>query len=173
MSSEDRPPLPSSHPSMPITGKPAVNLQTKPKLSALPAMNGSKGGPVRDNSLNGSNGTNLRVLKPEGHVGIDSLPEQFVNRIVRDGFGFNIMVLGHTGVGKSTLLDSLFNMKFPDVSTRNHNLSAVDVTSHTYDLQERNIKLKLGLIESRGYGDQINRGQPWFALHKSFVIRYN
>ena len=152
MSSEDSQPM--RQPSAPITAnKPAVNLQTKPKLTAI---NGAKGVGSRESAT--SNGNNVRILKPEGYVGVDSLPEQFVNRLVRDGFGFNILVLGQTGAGKSTLLDSLFNMKFPDVSTRSHNLSAVDVTAHTYDLQERNIRLKLGLIESKGFGDQIDKG---------------
>jgi septin family protein len=72
------------------------------------------------------------------------------------------MSLGQTGVGKTTLIDSLFNMKFPDVSTRSHSLSNVDVLCHNYELQERNIKLKLGLVESRGFGDQINKGLNLF-----------
>ena len=163
MSSEDSQPTRQQPPSAPMTAtKPAVNLQTKPKLSS--ALNGSKAGTGRENNAhNATNGNNVRVLKPDGYVGVDSLPEQFVNRLVRDGFGFNILILGQTGVGKSTLLDSLFNMKFPDVSTRSHNLSAVDVTAHNYDLQERNIRLKLGLIESKGFGDQINKGINHFV----------
>jgi hypothetical protein len=148
---------PSGGPPIAAT-KPAVNMQTKPKITQ--AINGNQTALKSQNNGTGSQngGNGYRVLKPEGYVGVDSLPEQFVSRIVRDGFGFNIMCLGQTGVGKSTLLDSLFNMKFPDVSTRSHNLSAVDVTAHNYDLQERNIKLKLGLIESKGFGDQINKG---------------
>ncbi|XP_054155345.1 septin-2-like [Oppia nitens] len=149
-----------------IGAKPTVNLQTKPKITQ--ALNGNpsvlKTSNTQNNGSTNGNGNSYRVLKPEAYVGIDSLPEQFVSRIVRDGFGFNIMCLGQTGVGKSTLLDSLFNMKFPDVSTRSHNLSAVDVTAHNYDLHERNIKLKLGLIESKGFGDQINKAESFKSI---------
>lgn len=122
-------------------------------------MNNSDNSVTINNSPNG-----VRVLKPEPYVGIDALSKQYVSRLVRDGFGFNILVLGDTGVGKSTLIDSLFNVNFPDVSTRSHALSAVDVTCHNYELQERNIKLKLGLIESRGFGDQINNGLNFIQI---------
>ncbi|CAG2177456.1 unnamed protein product [Oppiella nova] len=154
---------PSGGPPIAAT-KPTVNMQTKPKITQ--AINGNQTALKTQNNGTGSQngGNGYRALKPEGYVGVDSLPEQFVSRIVRDGFGFNIMCLGQTGVGKSTLLDSLFNMKFPDVSTRSHNLSAVDVTAHNYDLQERNIKLKLGLIESKGFGDQINKGDSYKSV---------
>jgi hypothetical protein len=147
--------------------KPTVNLNTKPKI-----INGSKNTNQNTNGVNNQNG--VRVLKPESYVGFDSLPEQYVSRIVRDGFGFNIMSLGQTGVGKTTLIDSLFNMKFPDVSTRSHSLSNVDVLCHNYELQERNIKLKLGLVESRGFGDQINKGLNLFlTLIFSTFISFN
>ncbi|CAG2168981.1 unnamed protein product, partial [Oppiella nova] len=154
---------PSGGPPIAAT-KLTVNMKTKPKITQ--AMNGNQTALKSQNNGTGSQngGNGYRVLKPEGYVGVDSLPEQFVSRIVRDGFGFNIMCLGQTGVGKSTLLDSLFNMKFPDVSTRSHNISAVDVTANYYDLQERNIKLKLGLIESKGFGDQINKGDSYKSV---------
>lgn len=121
------------------------------------AKNGTKNGPPAKNGPKNASG--VRQLKIGGHVGFDSLPEQFVSRIVRDGFVFNVMVVGATGSGKTTLIDSLFNMKFNDVSTRSHNLSSVDVSVANYELQERNIKLKLGLTETRGFGDQINKGK--------------
>ena len=106
-----------------------------------------------------------RMLKPHGYVGFDSLPEQLVQRVVRDGFVFNILTVGLTGVGKSTLIDSLFNMKFNDVTTRSHSLSAVDIVFKDYELIEKNIKLKLGLGETRGYGDQINKGMKTITTH--------
>nr|CAX70279.1 Septin-6 [Schistosoma japonicum] len=53
----------------------------------------------------------VRTLKLTGHVGFDSLPDQLVNKAISQGFVFNILCVGETGIGKSTLLETLFNQK--------------------------------------------------------------
>merc|ERR1711884_941812 len=89
-----------------------------------------------------SNGSECRNLTLGGHVGFDSLPDQLVNQAVASGFTFNIMCIGETGLGKSTLMDSLFNTSF-DSNQANH--------------REPNVKLKLTLCDTVGYGDQVNK----------------
>lgn len=104
----------------------------------------------------------LRNLKLAGHVGFDSLPDQLVSKSVQNGFLFNIMcigksvikfcfnifqpvyILGETGLGKSTLMDSLFNTNF-ESSPSPHTLPTVKLKAHTYELQESNVRLKVGL----------------------------
>lgn len=51
------------------------------------------------------------------HVGFDSLPDQLVNKSVSQGFCFNILCVGETGLGKSTLMDTLFNTKVEGPAT--------------------------------------------------------
>ncbi|VEN39375.1 unnamed protein product, partial [Callosobruchus maculatus] len=46
--------------------------------------------------------TQMRNLTLSGHVGFDSLPDQLVSKSVQNGFIFNIMCIGETGLGKST-----------------------------------------------------------------------
>ena len=61
---------------------------------------------------NGKEGEEVvRSLKLGGHVGFDSMPDQLVNKSVQNGFCFNILSIGETGIGKSTLADSLFNTR--------------------------------------------------------------
>lgn len=98
----------------------------------------------------------LRTLKLNGHVGFDTLPDQIVSKTVSEGFCFNVLCIGETGIGKSTLLDTLFNTKF-DWQPSNHHEQRLRLQKSTYDLQESNVRLKLSLIESVGYGDQINK----------------
>jgi len=101
----------------------------------------------------GSNGRSLRLT---GHVGFDSLPDQLVNKSVNSGFAFNILCIGETGIGKSTLMDSLFKRTL-DGQPHEHNTPAVEIAHVTYDLKESNVSLKLTIVETVGYGDQINK----------------
>lgn len=111
-------------------------------------------------SITGDSKPHIRELKLKEHVGFATLPEQYVNRTIRDGFAFNILVVGSTGVGKSTLVESLFNFKFPESSAKTHLLKNVDLHVQKQELQEKNIKMRLSVAETRGYGDQINKGKP-------------
>jgi len=104
-----------------------------------------------------------RPLKLGGHVGFDSLPDQLVNKSVQSGFSFNILSIGETGVGKSTLADSLFNTSF-DSSAESHTEAGVRLKAHTYELQESNVNLKLTLVDTVGYGDQINKQDSFGSI---------
>jgi len=95
-------------------------------------------------------------MQLNGHVGFDTLPDQIVAKSVSEGFTFNILCIGETGIGKSTLLDTLFNTKF-DWDVNHHFESKVKLNKHSYELQESNVRLKLSIIESAGYGDQLNK----------------
>ncbi|XP_015276380.1 PREDICTED: septin-10 isoform X3 [Gekko japonicus] len=103
---------------------------------------------------------NCRTLSLSGHVGFDSLPDQLVNKSIHQGFCFNILCIGETGLGKSTLIDSLFNTSFDDrMST--HFQPNVRLKAQTYELQESNVRLKLTIIRTIGFGDQINKDDSY------------
>ena len=59
-------------------------------------------------------------------------------------------------LGKSTLMDSLFNTSFEAIP-QNHREPTVRLDSHTYELEESNVKLKLSICDTVGYGDQVNK----------------
>jgi len=101
-------------------------------------------------------GPNGRSVKLTGHVGFDSLPDQLVNKSVNKGFSFNVLCIGETGVGKSTLIDSLFKRTF-EGEPHSHDNPNVQIQDVTYDLKESNVSLKLTIVETVGFGDQINK----------------
>lgn len=45
---------------------------------------------------------------PAGYVGFANLPNQVHRKSVKKGFEFTLMVVGESGLGKSTLVNSLF-----------------------------------------------------------------
>ncbi|XP_057171642.1 septin-14 isoform X2 [Ursus arctos] len=79
-----------------------------------------------------------------------------VNRSIQQGFSFNILCVGETGIGKSTLIDTLFNTNLKDKKS-SHFYSNVGLKIQTYELQESNVQLKLTVVKTVGYGDQINK----------------
>ena len=109
--------------------------------------------PTKTNIPNGHQPRNLGL---GGHVGFDSLPDQLVNKSVSQGFCFNILCVGETGIGKSTLMDTLFNNNFQSVPS-SHDLPNVKLKAHTYELQESNVRLKLTVVDTVGFGDQIDK----------------
>ncbi|KAG1659318.1 Septin-2 [Nymphon striatum] len=116
---------------------------------------------TNDNDANLSE--SIRNLQLSGHVGFDSLPDQLVNKSVQQGFAFNILCIGETGLGKSTLMDSLFNTSF-ESSQSTHNLPGVKLKSHTFELQESSVKLKLTIVDTVGYGDQVNKEDSFRSI---------
>ncbi|XP_007938986.1 septin-14 [Orycteropus afer afer] len=99
---------------------------------------------------------NIRCLPLLDHFGFECLPHQLVNRSIQQGFTFNILCVGETGIGKSTLIDTLFNTNFKEQKS-SHFYSHVGLKIHTYELQETNVQLKLTVVKTVGYGDQINK----------------
>ncbi|XP_043983622.1 septin-8-A-like isoform X1 [Gambusia affinis] len=100
----------------------------------------------------------MRSLELSGQVGFNSLPHQVVRKLVSQGFCFNILCVGETGIGKSTLINTLFNTTFENEEA-DHYEQEVKLRSQTYELQENTVKLKLTIVHTVGFGDQINKDE--------------
>ncbi|XP_075457219.1 septin-8 isoform X3 [Ascaphus truei] len=101
-----------------------------------------------------------RSLALGGHVGFDSLPDQLVSKSVTQGFCFNILCVGETGIGKSTLMNTLFNTTF-ETEEASHYEKSVRLRPRTYELQESSVHLKLTIVDTVGFGDQINKDDSY------------
>ncbi|KAM7392346.1 hypothetical protein PAMA_007456 [Pampus argenteus] len=99
------------------------------------------------------------------YVGFASLPNQVHRKSVKKGFNFTLMVAGESGLGKSTLVNSLF---LTDLHKDRKLLNAeerisqtVEITKHTVDIEEKGVKLKLTIVDTPGFGDAINNTDCW------------
>ncbi|XP_045141261.1 septin-14 [Echinops telfairi] len=99
---------------------------------------------------------NIRCLPLLDNFGFECFPRQLVHRSIQQGFSFNILCVGETGIGKSTLIDTLFNTNFKEHKS-SHFHPSVGLKVQMYDLHESNVHLKLTVVKTVGYGDQINK----------------
>ena len=76
---------------------------------------------------------------------------------------------GETGIGKSTLINTLFNTTF-ESDEASHYLQDVHLRPKTYDLQESNVNLKLTIVDTVGFGDQINKDERYCLLFVFFFF---
>ncbi|GAC75196.1 septin CDC10 and related P-loop GTPases [Moesziomyces antarcticus T-34] len=106
----------------------------------------------------------------QSYVGFDSITKQIESKLLKRGFQFNVMVVGQTGLGKSTLINTLFAAHLIDTKGR---FAADEVVSQTTEIHpvshvivENGVKLRLNIVDTPGYGDQVNNENCWDPIVK-------
>ncbi|XP_055364521.1 neuronal-specific septin-3 isoform X1 [Betta splendens] len=151
-----------------------------PPPSAIPVPIGSHGpghaaghaaGHAHAGSHNSSAGSTLL-----GYIGIDTIIEQMRKKTMKTGFDFNIMVVGHSGLGKSTLVNTLFKSQVSRRSTgwsRDDKIpKTVDIKAVSHVIEEGGVKMKLTVVDTPGFGDQINNDNCWEPISKFINEQY-
>uniref|UniRef100_L2GFC0 Cell division control protein 3 n=1 Tax=Colletotrichum fructicola (strain Nara gc5) TaxID=1213859 RepID=L2GFC0_COLFN len=99
------------------------------------------GGVVPPMAAPSSDLRNIVRRKLTGYVGFANLPNQWHRKSVRKGFNFNVMVVGESGLGKSTLVNTLFNTSlYPPKERKGPSLDiipkTVTIQSISADIEE-------------------------------------
>ncbi|KAF7534363.1 hypothetical protein G7Z17_g13380 [Cylindrodendrum hubeiense] len=127
--------------------------------------------PVTDNR-------NIVRRKLTGYVGFANLPNQWHRKSVRKGFNFNVMVVGESGLGKSTLVNTLFNTSlYPPKERKGPSLDiipkTVTIQSISADIEEAGVRLRLTVVDTPGFGDFVNNDESWRPIVDNIEQRFD
>uniref|UniRef100_A0ABM5EMV1 Septin-5-like isoform X3 n=1 Tax=Pogona vitticeps TaxID=103695 RepID=A0ABM5EMV1_9SAUR len=99
------------------------------------------------------------------YIGFATLPNQIHRKSVKKGFEFTLLVSGESGLGKSTLINSLFLTDlYKDrklLNAEERILQTVEITKHVVDIEEKGVKLRLTIVDTPGFGDAIDNTECW------------
>ncbi|KAI8359911.1 Septin-domain-containing protein [Choanephora cucurbitarum] len=123
--------------------------------------------------------TGITVIrkKLQGYVGFANLPNQVHRKSVKTGFQFTCMVVGESGLGKSTLVNTLFNSQlYPLKETPGPTTEVsqtVEIKSTTAHIEENGVKLKLTVVDTPGFGDFVDNMDSWNPILDDIESRFD
>ncbi|KAI8880813.1 putative septin [Backusella circina FSU 941] len=116
-------------------------------------------------------------------VGVAHLPNQRHKIVSKRGANFTLMVCGESGVGKTTFVNTLFTTGIKNEKTLNKRHAkqiekTVEIEITKAELEEKNFKVKLTIIDTPGFGDYVNNYNSWMPIyeflddqHESFMAQ--
>jgi len=104
-------------------------------------------------------------------VGIANLPNQRYKIVSNQGATFTLMVAGESGLGKTTFVNTLFQsaLKQHDDANERHNKftnahQTVDISIVRAILEEKNFKIRLNIIDTPGFGNNVSNQDLWTPI---------
>lgn len=109
--------------------------------------------------------TSVQTTPLSTYVGFDTITRQIEKKLLKKGFLFNLLLVGQTGLGKTTLLNTLFAShlidskapKKPSLSVR----QTTEIVKVSHVLEENGVQLALNIVDTPGYGDLVNNDGCW------------
>lgn len=83
-----------------------------------------------------------------------------------------MMVVGRSGLGKSTMVNTLFATHLVD-SKGMASKSTTEIATVTNTIEENGIRLKLSITDTPGFGDQVNNDDCWEPIIKYIKDQYS
>ncbi|KAJ1989059.1 Septin spn4 [Coemansia spiralis] len=104
-----------------------------------------------------------------GGIGIANLPNQLHKIVTKKGTNFSLMVVGESGTGKTTFINTLLTTELieplDDASRRKKQLDkTVDINIHKAELEEKMFNVKLNVVDTPGFGDYVDNHDCWLPV---------
>lgn len=126
---------------------------------------------IRDEENDTNNNENNDVKShqntvPRSQIALQKVFHHYASKAKKRGLEFTLIVVGESGLGKSTLINCLFayEIKRESVEARKLMNRTVSIDRHCLEIQEKGVKLRLTLIDTPGYGDAIDCEKSFLAV---------
>lgn len=117
-----------------------------------------------------------KLKELDGYVGFANLPNQVYRKAVKKGFEFTLMVVGESGLGKSTLINSMFltdiynPTEYPGPTHRVKKTVSVETTRVM--LKENGVNLLITIVDTPGFGDAVDNSNCWSPIIEFIESKY-
>ncbi|OMJ09600.1 Septin-like protein [Smittium culicis] len=104
------------------------------------------------------------------YVGFDTVSKQMERKFLKRGLNFNIVLVGESGMGKTTLVNTIFAGHLVEShgrkSAQEQLRKTTEIIPTTQIIEENNIRLRLTVVDTPGFGDQTNNDGCWAPVIK-------
>lgn len=105
--------------------------------------------------------------------GFDSLPEQVATRRILHGLSFNVLVVGPSGIGKTTLINSLFDFDYGDTPDLDREIAEVGLRVKEFKPQNKTTEMRLTIIETKGFNNQLDKSTSYKSIVDYIVSKFD
>jgi cell division control protein 12 len=102
-------------------------------------------------------------------IGIADLPNQRHRIVTKAGANFTLMVVGESGLGKTTFVNTLFTTTIKEYKNPNKRHAkqlekTVDIVITKADIEEKMFNVRLNIVDTPGFGDYVNNRDSWLPI---------
>jgi len=102
-------------------------------------------------------------------IGIANLPNQRHKIVSRKGAHFTIMVVGESGAGKTTFINTLFAALMREYQNEEKRFQkqlerTVEIEIIRAEIEEKGFNVQLTIIDTPGFGDYVNNSDCWVPI---------
>ncbi|KAJ1862693.1 Septin spn4 [Coemansia sp. RSA 2703] len=113
--------------------------------------------------------SSAKTQATSGGIGIANLPNQLHKIVTKKGTNLSIMVVGESGTGKTTFINTLLTTELieplEDAARRKKQMDkTVDINIHKAELEEKMFNVKLNVVDTPGFGDYVNNNDCWLPV---------